>query len=228
MHFPACVPAAATGSCTRFCTKPMRKAFAQAQCMCIGMLRWAVRDSQRCRPLTSRSAARFRREAMQAKNGIPADQLPVTRWRKSQASNPSGCCVEVAELPGGAIAVRNSRDPSGPALVYTRAEIGAFLTGTKNGEFDDLYPGASASLPSGRSSGGLTRWRRGARSASGWPRTLARDRCRPGQRGAVWRLHTEMPGLVYTFLAHALASSCGLALASWAGGDGRWSARSGS
>ena len=100
---------------------------------------------------------------MQAKDGIPADQLPVTRWRKSQASNPSGCCVEVAELPGGAIAVRNSRDPSGPALVYTRAEIGAFLIGTKNGEFDDLYPGASASLPSGRSSGGLTGWRRGAR-----------------------------------------------------------------
>ncbi len=165
---------------------------------------------------------------MQAKNDIPADQLPVTRWRKSQASNPSGCCVEVAELPGGAIAVRNSRDPSGPALVYTRAEIGAFLTGTENGEFDDLYPGASASLPSGRSPGGLTGWRRGARSASGWPRTPARDRCRPGQRGAVWRLHTEMPGLVYAFPAHALASSCGLPLASWAGGDGRWSARSGS
>ncbi len=50
---------------------------------------------------------------MQVKNGISADQLPVTQWRKSQASNPSGCCVEVAELPGGAIAVRNSRDPSG-------------------------------------------------------------------------------------------------------------------
>ena len=99
---------------------------------------------------------------MQAKNGIPADQLPVTRWRKSQASNPSGCCVEVAELPGGAIAVRNSRDPSGPALVYTRAEIGAFLIGTKNGEFDDLYPGASASLPSRpfvRRPDGMAAWR---------------------------------------------------------------------
>ena len=90
---------------------------------------------------------------MRLKNGISADQLPVTQWRKSQASNPSGCCVEVAELPGGAIAVRSSRDPSGPALVYTRAEIGAFLTGAKNGEFDDLYPGASATLASGRSFG---------------------------------------------------------------------------
>jgi hypothetical protein len=41
---------------------------------------------------------------------------------------------------GGAIAVRNSRHPSGPALIYTRAEITAFLTGVKNGEFDDLLP----------------------------------------------------------------------------------------
>ncbi len=95
---------------------------------------------------------------MRVRNGIPAGELPAARWRKSRASNPSGCCVEVAELPGGAIAVRNSRDPSGPALVYTRAEIGAVLTGAKNGEFDDLYQGGSAALPSRAAGpGGLTR-----------------------------------------------------------------------
>ena len=71
-------------------------------------------------------------------NGIPADRLVSARWRKSQASNPSGSCVQVAELADGAIAVRNSRYPSGPALIYTRAEIAAFLAGVKNGEFDDL------------------------------------------------------------------------------------------
>ena len=74
---------------------------------------------------------------MQIPNGTPGDQVPGT-WRKSTASNPSGACVEVLALPEGEVAVRNSRHPSGPALVYTRAEITAFLAGVRNGEFDDL------------------------------------------------------------------------------------------
>jgi hypothetical protein len=77
---------------------------------------------------------------MQVTNGIPADQLVSARWRKSTASNPSGSCVEVAVLGEDAIAVRNSRFPSGPALIYTRAEIEAFVTGVRSGEFDDLGP----------------------------------------------------------------------------------------
>ena len=44
----------------------------------------------------------------------------------------------MAELPGGAVAVRNSRDSAGPALVYTPAEITAFIHGVKDGEFDYL------------------------------------------------------------------------------------------
>jgi hypothetical protein len=71
-------------------------------------------------------------------NGVPAADLGELAWRKSLASNPSGNCVEVAPLPGGAVAMRNSRYPAGPALVYTRAELGAFLAGARNGEFDDL------------------------------------------------------------------------------------------
>jgi len=47
------------------------------------------------------------------------------------AGNPSGSCVEVAALADGRAAVRNSRHPSGPALVYTSAKIAAFLPGAK-------------------------------------------------------------------------------------------------
>lgn len=74
---------------------------------------------------------------MHTPNGTPAHQLEAV-WRKSRASNSTGSCVEVAELPDGEIAVRNSRYPSGPALIYRRAEMAAFVAGAKNGEFDDL------------------------------------------------------------------------------------------
>jgi hypothetical protein len=65
-------------------------------------------------------------------------QLRQVRWQKSPYSNSQGSCVEMGLLPGGDIAVRNSRDPDGPALVYTRAEIHALLQGAKDGDFDNL------------------------------------------------------------------------------------------
>ncbi len=74
---------------------------------------------------------------------VRADDLGAVHWRKSTASNPNGDCVELALLPAGGVAVRNSRGPHGSALVYTRAEIAAFLDGAKAGEFDDLAGGHS-------------------------------------------------------------------------------------
>lgn len=71
-------------------------------------------------------------------DGTPDARLEQAVWRKSHHSNPSGNCVEMAELPGGQIAIRNSRQPAGPALIYTRTEIAAFLLGAKDGEFDSL------------------------------------------------------------------------------------------
>ncbi len=69
-------------------------------------------------------------------NGIPAGRLTGVEWTKSARSNQSGNCVEVAALPDGRIAVRNSRHPDGPALIYTRAEMDAFVAGARDGDFD--------------------------------------------------------------------------------------------
>jgi hypothetical protein len=74
----------------------------------------------------------------QLRNGAPATALAGVVWRKSRRSSPSGNCVEMAALPDGGVAVRNSRHPDGPALVYTRDEVGAFLLGAKDGDFDHL------------------------------------------------------------------------------------------
>ncbi|WP_424640585.1 DUF397 domain-containing protein [Embleya sp. AB8] len=71
-------------------------------------------------------------------NGAPAGSLGVSEWVKSAASSATGQCVELGVIAGGGIAVRNSRDPQGPALVYTTAEIAMFVAGAKAGEFDRL------------------------------------------------------------------------------------------
>jgi len=75
--------------------------------------------------------------ANEIRNGLSAALLDGATWRKSSRSGKLGNCVELAPLSSGQVAVRNSRFPSGPALIYPRAEVAAFVTGVKDGEFDD-------------------------------------------------------------------------------------------
>lgn len=76
---------------------------------------------------------------VQTRNGVSAGDLEGVAWQKSSRSNPSGNCVEMAKLPDGhGIALRNSRDPHGPALIYTFDEIAAFILGARDGDFDHL------------------------------------------------------------------------------------------
>ncbi|HET6531060.1 MAG TPA: DUF397 domain-containing protein [Actinoplanes sp.] len=58
-------------------------------------------------------------------------------WKKASRSNGNGGnnCVEVAFLDSG-VAVRDSKDRSGPALMFTSAEWTAFVDSAKDGEFD--------------------------------------------------------------------------------------------
>ncbi|MFD5102404.1 DUF397 domain-containing protein [Streptomyces albidochromogenes] len=71
-------------------------------------------------------------------NGISSSALGSATWIKSGRSNATGNCVELAALADGRVAVRNSRDPQGPALIYTREEIAAFVAGARDGDFDSF------------------------------------------------------------------------------------------
>lgn len=58
-------------------------------------------------------------------------------WRKAKASNSQGNCVEVADLPNGYRAVRDSKlGDKSPTLIFRPAEWDAFILGAKAGEFD--------------------------------------------------------------------------------------------
>ncbi|GIH12387.1 DUF397 domain-containing protein [Rugosimonospora africana] len=66
---------------------------------------------------------------------MAAMDLTRAAWHKSSRSSGNGNCVEVAILDD-TVAVRDTKDRSGPVLVFTPAEWSAFVAGAKDGEFD--------------------------------------------------------------------------------------------
>jgi hypothetical protein len=67
--------------------------------------------------------------------GLRVD-LDNAHWKKSSRSGPySDNCVEIAFVDG-AVAMRDSKHPTGPVLIFTPAEWDAFVEGAKDGEFD--------------------------------------------------------------------------------------------
>jgi hypothetical protein len=66
---------------------------------------------------------------------VDASALPVT-WRKaSYSSSNGGDCIEVGEGLAGVAPIRDSKDPHGPALLFTPEAVSAFVAAVKSGEF---------------------------------------------------------------------------------------------
>lgn len=60
--------------------------------------------------------------------------LSGAEFRKSSYSNSGDACVEVATNLPGVVAVRDSKDPSGPVLTFSPATWNDFLAGIRTGE----------------------------------------------------------------------------------------------
>jgi len=62
--------------------------------------------------------------------------LSGATWRKATYSTGNGgACVEIASNLPGIVAVRDSKDPAGPALLFAPVAWDAFCAGVKSGEF---------------------------------------------------------------------------------------------
>jgi hypothetical protein len=72
---------------------------------------------------------------------VSEDELVGLEWRVSSFSDPADTdtdCIEVARLADGRTALRNRRKPEDGAVIFTPAEMDAWIKGCKAGEFDDI------------------------------------------------------------------------------------------
>jgi hypothetical protein len=65
---------------------------------------------------------------------VSTTDLSNAIWSKSSRSNSNSNCVEVADLDGGQRAVRDSKNPTGPALLVTPTQWATFTTALRTGE----------------------------------------------------------------------------------------------
>jgi hypothetical protein len=65
-----------------------------------------------------------------------SSNLSEAPWFKSSHSQGSGECVEVAFVDGSLVGVRDSKDKTGPALVFEPSEWDAFTSNLAGGKFD--------------------------------------------------------------------------------------------
>ncbi|MFJ4689306.1 DUF397 domain-containing protein [Streptomyces sp. NPDC088789] len=70
---------------------------------------------------------------------LVAPEIEGAVWKKSSYSGSGeGQCVEIAEVRShGAVAVRDSKRPTGPVLLITPGTFARFLSGAAQGEFGD-------------------------------------------------------------------------------------------
>lgn len=69
-------------------------------------------------------------------NCVEVADLTGAAWRKSTRSNGGGDCVEVADNLTGVVAVRDSKDPTGPALIFAPTTWTTFVDTLKAGRLD--------------------------------------------------------------------------------------------
>jgi hypothetical protein len=62
---------------------------------------------------------------------VSMNDYPGAVWRKSHYSNGQAECVQVAGNLPGIVAVRDSKDPDGPALAFRREQWRAFAATVK-------------------------------------------------------------------------------------------------
>ncbi|WRZ88422.1 DUF397 domain-containing protein [Streptomyces sp. NBC_01007] len=67
-----------------------------------------------------------------------AIELGPHGWRKPWSAGDNGSCVEMKKLGGGIVAVRQSTDPDGPALICASSVVAEFVGAAKEGRADFL------------------------------------------------------------------------------------------